>query len=668
MNKTEKTKKCKEILSSGLISEVDKNWLIDNVFSNHPKWEDKKGIGVKEVVIKIAGNWSNNCFHILRKDNTLVDISYLNGIRKINKKKEVDKTLRSIVSYQITEFRNNNNVSEGMEIDHYGIEFKDIINQFMKSYSYDYLYSKIITTNSYDNSFNDDKVVSVFCDLHKKLAKLQALTVEEHKQKTHSKIMILRKYQKKIVSELRNSFTNSKRSILCAPTGSGKTIMFTYMVSEAVKRNKKVLVLTHRQEILNQSNGSFGKFGLEPELIIAGKNPDLSGSLFIGMVETVYQRAELYKDFLSSMDLVICDEAHLSNFDKLFPYFSKKTYIIGATATPFRRGKQSPLSDFYSNLVDEVSVRELIDLKYLVSPRSYGVTLEGLKSVKKTAGDFNPKAMGDYYEENKTYKGVLANYERLCLNKKTIVFTPNIESSELLRDQFVIAGYDAKHLDGKTKQSTRREILDWFNSTPNAIICNCGVLTTGFDEPSIECVILYRATTSRPLFMQMVGRGGRVYPNKSEFFILDFGENFKRFGKWEDPIEWSLEKKPKTKEGAAPVKNCPKCDFMTYASTTICEECGHKFVIKKTDEEIEIELKEIVSKKTKGRLLSEMDIEELILLQESKIISSALVWRIVRSHGKDQIKYYAQKKGYSTGWIFRQYGELNNCKFNDYRL
>src|SRR5690625_5481532 len=88
----------------------------------------------------------------------------------------------------------------------------------------------------------------------------------------------------------------------------------------------------------------------------------------------------------------------------------------------------------------------------------------------------------------------------------------------------------------------RKEVLDWFDCTDDAALCNCSVLTTGFDQPDIETIILYRATTSLPLFLQMCGRGSRIHPGKKHFNILDFGENINRLGFWEEPRTWSLEK------------------------------------------------------------------------------------------------------------------------------
>ena len=129
----------------------------------------------------------------------------------------------------------------------------------------------------------------------------------------------LRPYQNDIIQSLRNSFKRNRRTILCAPTGAGKTIMFTYLISEHLKRGGNVLVLTHRSELLKQAGSSFEKFGLTPEYITSGSKPDLEAKLHVGMVETIDRRKETYSSFLASKSLVVIDEAHLNIFTKLLP-------------------------------------------------------------------------------------------------------------------------------------------------------------------------------------------------------------------------------------------------------------------------------------------------------------------------------------------------------------
>lgn len=441
-----------------------------------------------------------------------------------------------------------------------------------------------------------------------------------------------------------------KRIVLCAPTGSGKTYMFSYMAKKHIKRGGRVIVFTHRSELLTQAGGSFEKFGLEPEFIQAGTKQDLTKPLHVAMVETFNRRKEDYALFLQQKTLIIFDEAHLQNFTKILDAIPDSAIVIGATATPYRPHNKVQMGDFYQSIVQELDTQDVIDLGKLTPAKSYGIPIE-MKGLKKKGDDYDTS---NYYEENKTYIGVVKNWEIHSKNEKTILFSSNIKSSKEVCQEFILKGYQAKHIDGKTGKNKRREILEWFNSTPNAILCNCGILTAGFDQPDIRTVILYRATTSLPLFLQMCGRGSRLAPNKTHFKILDFGNNIQRLGFWEDRRAWKLRYEKKTKkEQAPPVKICPKCDAINPASAKKCIICEWEFPKPKPTKE-EVILQELKKIQTQGKYLSELTLEELITLQNAKKYKSSFIWRVVRTRGKEELIKYTSLMNYSDGWYYRQ--------------
>lgn len=459
----------------------------------------------------------------------------------------------------------------------------------------------------------------------------------------------LRPYQDDIINSLRQSLIlKNKKIVLCAPTGSGKTIMFTYMIKNHLKKGGRALVFTHRKELLKQAGSSFENFGLKPEFITAGSEPDLNEPLHVSMIETFDRRKEDYSLFLASKTLIVIDEAHLNIFTKVFDYIHKNTIVIGATATPYRKGKKIPsLSDFYTDIVQEIDTPELLELGYLSKAKTYGIKIDLSKSRKK-GEDYD---VSQYYEDNKTYKGVVSNWERLTPNTKTLLFASNVDSSKQVCNEFNSNGYIAKHIDGNTPKIERESILNWFDKTPNAIVCNCGILNAGFDQPDIETVILYRATTSLPLFLQMCGRGSRITDTKNEFNILDFGNNIRRLNFWEEPRIWTLEKdvKKQSKEDAMPLKECPNCCALLPPKTMECEYCGHEFVnTEKEKEESEIAYLEILTKKERLNYASKKDNKTLAMMCKSKLISPFWVLHNKKKYN-DAIEF-CRLMGYKKGF------------------
>jgi superfamily II DNA or RNA helicase len=326
--------------------------------------------------------------------------------------------------------------------------------------------------------------------------------------------------------------------------------------------------------------------------------------------------------------------------------------VIGATATPLRKGKQQKsLDDFYTDIVQEIDVPELIEMGYLATPRSFGIDID-MSDAKKKGDDWD---MTSTYEKNKVYEGVVDNYARLTNGKKTIVFSSSIKSSKRLKDEFEMHGYPVKHIDAKSKN--RDQILQWFKNTPDAILCNCGILTAGFDEPTIEVVILYRATSSLPLYLQMCGRGSRVTKTKNEFYILDFGNNVRRFGFWQDKRKWSIKKEEKktNKDGVMAVRNCPSCGAMLPATKKVCSECGYKFSLKDAkDEDDKVRLIELLYSTGEVKQISQCTPMELYLLMLKKTLKAHYIYRVARSQGNDFLEQFTQVAGYSEGWLYRQ--------------
>lgn len=394
----------------------------------------------------------------------------------------------------------------------------------------------------------------------------------------------LRPYQQHAIDLLRESMRKgNRRIILCAPTGAGKTVIFSSMVQGAINKAKKVLIITDRIELLTQTDGALTRFAILPSYIKQGTRKLPEATSYIAMVESLNHRLknDEYANWLKGIDLVIIDEAHKASFDKLFKFIQPTTTVIGATATPHREGNQKALKEFYTAIVEPVTIRELVDAGYLAIPTTYSVPVD-LSGVRIYNGDYDANQMGQAFSKQKVFRGVITNYNKYTAGKKALAFAPSIASSRELCEELQGAGLPARHLDSTMKGDERSEVLAWFKNSTNGILCNCGILTTGFDDPNVEVVILYRATKSLPLYLQMCGRGSRVTPTKTEFTILDFGNNRQQHGGWEVERPWSLEKKEKKRKGVAPVKTCRKCGYMMASSTVICPSCGFVAPVKES--------------------------------------------------------------------------------------
>jgi superfamily II DNA or RNA helicase len=457
-------------------------------------------------------------------------------------------------------------------------------------------------------------------------------------------------YQEQYISEIKAAFLNGKkRIVLCSATGSGKTVMFSYMTKQAFERNKRILILTDRKELFGQSNGALVKMGLDCGEIKPGSKIDFNKNLFVGMVQTVMRRISKveYQEFIQSLDLIVLDEAHKAIFDPIFKYVSSKTFVIGATATPHRENKQESLEKFYDDIIQVIDTPDLIKKGKLSPCKTYGVKVD-LTGIKTKGGDFDEKSMGDKFSEIKLFHGVYENYMRICPGNKTIIFAPNVNSSIELVEDWKKKGVNIEHVDCYMTDIERNNKIEWFKNTPSAVICNYGILTTGFDVPDIETVILYRATKSLPLFLQMVGRGSRLAPGKKDFILLDFGNNVKTHDYWETPRIWSLKKKEK-KEGASPIKECPKCAYLMHNSARICAECGHEF--EKTEQEKEQEIfAELVLMNGPqiNELAKKASIHELIRIQKAKGYSKSWIFYYLKT-AEDFIQYGKIMK-YHHGW------------------
>lgn len=334
----------------------------------------------------------------------------------------------------------------------------------------------------------------------------------------------LRPYQLDCINELRDGFKEHKRQILCLPTGAGKTVVFSSIAYQVVEKNKRVLILTDRQELFKQTFKSIEKLNIpickiNPE----NKNTPKEAKLFVAMVETFKRRIN---DFLEyGFDLIICDECHKSAFNKVFDMFPE-VMVLGVTATPV--GKH--LFKYYTNLIQGIDIPELIQQGFLSQCIGYEMQddFSDLKTDK--SGEFEENSLFQHFNKKKLYEGLVEQYLAKANGKKTLIFNCSIEHTLITTRAFNAAGITSYAITSNTSKEEREYILNEFDKGSFTVLNNANILVAGYDNPGIEVIIMNRATTSLPVWLQAAGRGSRIFPGKQRFMIIDFGGNFTRHG------------------------------------------------------------------------------------------------------------------------------------------
>lgn len=422
-----------------------------------------------------------------------------------------------------------------------------------------------------------------------------------------------RKYQLEQVDKSCELVSTKRKVVVQLPTGGGKTVEFAMIVGRWVKaflgqNNGSVLILVHREELMGQSARTIKEMlDIDPVLIVAGTKHFRIARVYIGMVDSLVSRLDCF----ANVGLVIIDEAHIASFNKVHNIFLEEL-IMGFTATPISSSKKDPMNKYYHGIVCGPQINQLIGWGYLAQnyTRCPQDIVDATKfTIDRMNDDYNVAQMSMEYRLPKHVTNVVVQYEKWCLDQKTIIFNVNIEHSREVAKCLKHCGYNVRHLASDNNHE-RAEIMKWFHDTEDAILCNVMMFTFGFDEPTIRKVILNFSTLSLPKFLRASGRGGRFidlawieknqhkYPyeikEKTSFDIIDMGGNACKFGDWNADRNWErMFNNPQLPgDGLAPVKTCPQCDGLVHAAVRICplmkedgELCLYEFERKKLAEE-----------------------------------------------------------------------------------
>lgn len=312
------------------------------------------------------------------------------------------------------------------------------------------------------------------------------------------------------------------RTLLVLPTGTGKTIVFASVAADQVRAGDRVLILAHRGELLEQAADKLQRSTGLVSAVEKAESTCLDSwyRVVVGSVQTLQRPARLERFPRDYFGTIIIDEAHhaiTDGYRRILDYFSGAK-VLGVTATP-DRGDMRNLGEVFDSLAFEYKLTDAIKEGYLCKIMAQTIPLQlDITSVTMSGGDY---AVGDLGTALDPYlEQIAAEMANRCKGRKTVVFLPLIKTSQKFRDLLNTYGFRAAEVNGQSDD--RRQVLADFDAGKYNVLCNSMLLTEGWDCPSVDCVVVLRPTKVRSLYSQMVGRGTRLSPGKTDLLLLDF--------------------------------------------------------------------------------------------------------------------------------------------------
>jgi len=415
----------------------------------------------------------------------------------------------------------------------------------------------------------------------------------------------LRYYQEDCVESFFNYTAENwnKNPVMVIPTGGGKSLVQATIIKRMLEwEHTRVLLLTHQAELIKQNYIELTNL-IDDNLLDAGiysaglKCRDTRNRILFCGIQSVFKKAWE----LGFFNLILIDECHLvpHKSEGMYRAFltemkkiNKNIVIGGLSATPFRlkggllhKGKEK----LFDDICHETTIPELVNPNHpknrdktqylcdLVSPKKAMKSKVDLSSVHIRAGEYNAEEMeAAFNKDDLVERSVKEIIEYTQDRKKTLIFTAGITHCQAVCDAFIKFGQKADFVHSQRTEFENQKSLSDFAEGKIKYLINVNVLTTGYNVKSIDCIALLRSTTSPGLFMQMLGRGGRIHPDKIDCLVLDFGNNLLRHGPI-DKIEVKEGKDGSTEVGTIPQKECPKCHSLLFLAVMTCPDCGYEF-------------------------------------------------------------------------------------------
>ena len=423
-----------------------------------------------------------------------------------------------------------------------------------------------------------------------------------------------------------------------APTGAGKTVIFSAIAAAAAAKGRSALVLVHRRELIHQASRKLTDAGVTHGVIAAGMEPS-PGHIQVASVQTLIRRLHTIPE---PPDLIIIDEAHhcaAGSWQAIINHWPG-VLRIGVTATPCRLDGKG-LGNVFDALIEGPSVQMLTSAGYLSPARIYAPPMVAdLSGIRKRAGDYAIDQVADAMARPTVTGDAITHYRKLGGGQQGIAFCCNVNHAVSVRDSFETAGISSELLLGNT--SDRDAVVARFASGQTRILVTVDVVSEGFDIPAAGCAILLRPTQSLGLYLQQVGRVLRPAAGKDAAVILDHVGNVTRHGFPDDRRQWTLEHgAPRVSGPAAPsVRTCPQC-FAAFKPAPWCPVCGYEQPsprprpMRQVDGELK-ELKRVevqIRRSEQGRAQT---LPQLIALGQARGMKNPVAWahHVLRARGQ----------------------------------
>lgn len=454
----------------------------------------------------------------------------------------------------------------------------------------------------------------------------------------------LRPYQHAAEQRARLALARGLRRVcLYLPTGGGKTLTATSIITKAVAKGRKVVFLANRKQLVKQTSEVLASYGIAHGILQAENTRSLDAQVIVASIATVQVRG-----LPPDVGLIIIDECHgVAGSEKYRALLSKYNAVpvVGLSATPFASGMAKHYQDIggplFQELVVGATIGDLIADGYLVDCDIYAPSEPDLAKVRSSKGidgliDYNQTDIEKATDKPELIGDIITHWRKLANGKQTVVFATSIAHSKHVVEQFQAVGVAAEHIDYHHDDDERAAILERFLRGETMVLSNVGLLAEGWDCPATEVMILARPTRSLIRFIQMVGRVLRPADGKERALLLDHSGSTERLGHPCDDLPLELDDgkpksagKQKAERRESLPKPCPACKFVRPAGVHECPKCGFKPERQSDVETVEGELVKLARKKP--------------------------ATKDTKQHVYSQLLFIERKRGYRHGWAANQY-------------